>query len=175
MNIELLKSLLPPPPEPIAVPSQSDIGSFEQQFTKLPTDFVDFLQSYGTGSIDNFIWIFNPASKNPNLNLANQIKLQLQTFRELVFQQLEPSPYKLFPEKEGLLPFAITDNGNVLFWKTVGDPNQWSVVVAASRAPKYEEYNLCITDFISKLLMKELHVGIFPDDFPSEQPIFSPA
>lgn len=164
-----------PPARPVEPPTSADMDVFESEFARLPSDFVSFLETYGTGAVDNFIWIFNPASKNPNLNLLKQAKVQLNTFREIRAQEKGQVPYPLFPEEGGLLPFGITDNGDVLFWKTSADPQQWTIVIADSRAPEYEEHQLALTDFLLKLLDGELSSGIFPDDMPSENPMFEPA
>lgn len=174
MSIDSLKTVLPTPSAPIEYFESRDLTAFENEFTRLPPDFSEFLKYYGTGVIDGFIWIFNPSSKNPHLNLFRQAKLQLDIFRELRARGNEPKDYSLFPEPDGLLPFGITDNGDVLFWKTTGKPSEWNVVVAESRTPKYEEYSLNMTQFLSRLLTKQLSVAAFPADVPSESPTFTP-
>lgn len=38
----------------------------------LPLDYKKFINKYGTGSINDFIWILNPFSENENLNLIKK-------------------------------------------------------------------------------------------------------
>lgn len=49
----------------------------------LPDDYKDFLREYGSGRVGQFLWIFNPFSKNENLNLERQVRLQAAVLREL--------------------------------------------------------------------------------------------
>lgn len=35
---------------------------------RLPNDFKEFISIYGGGAVDNFVWVLDPFSKNPNLN-----------------------------------------------------------------------------------------------------------
>lgn len=39
----------------------------------LPLDYKKFINKYGTGSINDFIWILNPFSENENLNLIKKV------------------------------------------------------------------------------------------------------
>ena len=174
MNIDNLVKILPPPEIPREVPSLRDIVSFESKIAKLPSDYISYLKHYGTGSADNFICIYNPVSKNIYLNLFERIQVQLEALREIREFEGDKFPYAIFPEKDGLLPFGATDNGDFLCWKTNADQAHWKVVVAEARAQNYEEYDMGIAEFLHKILKKEIRVNIFPEDFPSEQPRFFP-
>jgi hypothetical protein len=59
-------------------------------------------------------------------------------------------PYPLFPEAGGLLPVAITDNGDTIHWLTNGPPDEWTIVVQDSRAPECEAYDMAFTDFLAR-------------------------
>ena len=175
MTLEALHLLMPPPEHPVGVPTDSDFArAVDLGVAGFPRDFVAFLASYGTGCIDQFIWIFSPGSKNKNLNLLYQIPLQLGVLRELRAEGDEKCPYSVFPQREGLLPFGITDNGDVLYWKTAQASADWRIVVAESRGPTFEEFEGTMTEFLIAVLMKRHRVGAFPEDFPSAQPKFSP-
>ena len=173
MSIERLINVLTPPSSPLEIPSEDEWRKFQLESTKLPGDYIEFIRKFGTGCIDDFIWIFNPSSKNEDLNLQNQIVKQLDALRGLGFGG-EPIPFSLFPDRGGLLPFGVTDNGDVLFWKTKGDPSAWSIVIGESRSSNYEEYNLGISDFLAAILAAEIASAIFPTDFPSNYPKFIP-
>jgi hypothetical protein len=171
-ELDYLKQILPPPTAPLELPSDAIWAECESELIRMPTDFKEFLESYGTGAIDGFLWIFNPASKNPNLNLVLQVKRQLSALSHLLREKAESRVYAVFPEDGGLLPFGITDNGDVLFWRTLGSPENWSVVVGESRAPEYNEYKRTMTGFLTSILSKQEVVPVFPQDFPNSPPLF---
>ncbi|WP_170161229.1 SMI1/KNR4 family protein [Methylocaldum marinum] len=167
--------ILLPPQSPVDVPSNDDWRLVEQKFGGVPADFRWFVDCYGSGRIDNFLFTFNPASRNPHLNLFTQVDLQLDALRELRSGRTEVVPYSLFPEPHGLLPFALTDNGDVLYWITEGSPNQWRVAINDSREPEWEEYSWTLSELLVRLLTKKARSSIFPKDFPSERPSFEPS
>ena len=163
---------MPPPTNPVEVPSDKDWINVESQFGfDLPEDYKNFIQAYGSGRICKFMWIFNPVSKNENLNLEDQIKLQLDVLSELQ-EYGEVLPFKLYPEAGGLLPFGVTDNGDVLFWQTIGQPRDWQVIVNEARSPEWAIYHMSMSEFLFKILQKELICDIFPTSFPRDLPIF---
>jgi len=162
-----LKNILPTPLETTEQPSEAEWAECEAKLTRLPPDYKSFLEDYGTGCIDGFIWIFNPSSQNPNLNLLVQVKRQLSALDELIQQKTESKIYPLYPEIAGLLPFGITDNGDVLFWKTMGTPGN-------SRSPEYQEFQISMTSFIASVLNGTKRVAAFPEDFPNSSPSFKP-
>lgn len=173
MSIEPLLSVLSPPSAALEVPSDEEWRETQGRLTRLPSDYRDFLRIYGSGSVDNFIWIFNPSSGNENLNLCRQVADQLDVLHELKATG-ELVPFPLFPDAGGLLPFGVSDNGDVLLWKTKGDPCDWTVVVSEARCPNYEEYSQSMSDFLASVLAGKTVSAIFPDDFPSKHPRFAP-
>jgi hypothetical protein len=172
MSVIDLAKLITPPSSPNEVPQQHEWPQIEAQLgTSLPADYKDFVSLYGTGKIDNFLWIFNPSSQNENINLATQFRVQLSALSELQAYG-EVLPYKLFPEPDGVFPFAITDNGDVLYWKTSGSPDTWTVLVNEARSPDWEAFDLVMTVFLSKVLSRQIHPRAFPNVFPSSAPAF---
>src|SRR5262249_44977111 len=102
-----------------------------------------------------------------------QLTVQLDALRKLR-QTTEPDmPYPIFPEPGGVIPWGVTDNGDVCYWKTgLADPNTWTVVVNESRGPDWEHFKGTMTEFLSAVVSR-IHVcSIFPDDFPSGTPEF---
>lgn len=164
-----LRFLLPPPIKHQELPTENDWLAIERAFCPLPSDFKAFVSQYGTGSIGGFIWIFNPASRNEHLNLTTQIVTQLRALHDLTSLGL-----KGFPEVGGILPFGITDNGDVLAWKVLGSPDSWRVVVVDSRAPRYSEFEVGFSRFIGGVLERAFACRLFPSDFPSSHVTFHP-
>lgn len=172
MSVNDIIAIMSPPSTPFEVPAKGQWLNVESQLgTALPDDYKEFVQVYGTGSVDNFLWIFNPVSKNENINLLAQIKTQLAVLIELQSYG-ETIPYKLFPAEGGLLPFAITDNGDVLFWQSVGDPNDWTVLVNEARSPEWAVFDMPMSKFLFEILSRRRGCNIFPKSFPRTPPIF---
>ncbi|MBI5722446.1 MAG: SMI1/KNR4 family protein [Planctomycetes bacterium] len=169
MNEKRIQILLACPEMVRELPSPEDWASVECKWCRLPADFKAFVSDYGTGCIDNFVWVFNPASQNENLNLSQQITQQLTAFKGT-----ETLGLSLFPTKEGILPFGMTDNGDLLAWKVTGQADAWPVVIIDSRVPDYQEFEMGFSDFMYVILTKEVVCRIFPTDFPSDHPAFVP-
>ena len=83
--------------------------------TELPPDYKVFINTYGTGSIDSFLWVLNPFSSNKHLNLLDQLSTTLDAFRVFQKDSGVELAYPLYPLKGGLIPWAASDNGDVLF------------------------------------------------------------
>jgi hypothetical protein len=174
MSIDRLKTLLPLPTERPPKHEPEAWASVERTLTPLPADYKDFIDEYGPGYVSEFIWVLSPFIENEYYNLMRQTELQLGALRELKAKHKNEVPYDLFPAKGGLLPFALTDNGDVLYWKTDGEPASWSVAVNASRDPECEEFRTDMTDFLADIITRKRACRIFPNDFPSGPPTFQP-
>lgn len=162
MNLTLL---VPPPAMPRE--AEGEWLNAEQELSALPSDYKELIRVYGTGCFDDFIWVLNPFSEQKHLNLLEQVRLARRAYESLRDEFHEPQPFQFFPEKAGLLPFAITDNGDYLNWRTEGMPDQWCVVVSAGREPEYEVFDCSASKFLEGVLSGSLACKIFPADFPS--------
>jgi len=96
----------------------------EGRLGKLPETYKDFVNGFGAGSIDNFIWIYIPFVENQNLELLQQIPVHERTLRALKEDHNYWLPFNVEAEPGGLLPFGITDNGDGLYWLMEGDPDE---------------------------------------------------
>lgn len=170
--LEQIRSILHVPSDPTEVPPSCGWDALEGRMgTALPQDYKLFIHEFGSGRIDRFLWIFNPFSANPYLNLEHALKTQTAALSELRTYG-EEIPFACFPESEGILPFAITDNGDVLYWITAGSPCHWTVIVNEARGPEWQHFKMPFSEFLAGLLIKRISCEVFPDDFPSESPKF---
>lgn len=146
-----LKDNFPIPTKPhCAVSSQEKWSDIEKKSgIQLPTDYKVFIGVYGTGIVGDFINLFNPFSTYKPFNLLNNVERTLKIQRE--FQEQEGLS-RYYPPTGEVLPFADTYNGDTLFWKTEGDPDNWTVYIQAVRSPRYEQYAMNMTDFFIELL-----------------------
>ena len=136
---------------------------------KLPTDYKMFINEYGVGSINDFLWILNPFTQNSNLNLIKKGKEIIEAYDISKNKFPEYFVHEVFPRKGGLLPCAITDNGDEIYWLTSNAVDEWHIIVYESRASEYYEYNMGLIEFLYKILVKEIECLAFPDDFPGEK------
>jgi hypothetical protein len=166
-----LRKLLPPPNQAQERPTKDHWVEIESLGGTLPSDYHQFVEVYGSGCIDEFIWIFNPVANNKNINFSCQAEKQLDALREVNAFGLEASMI-LFPEPSGLLPIGITDNGDVIVWQTKETPEDWIVGVLPSRNSPVLLFERNLTGFISGLLERAIVCQVFPHDFPSDEPRF---
>ncbi|BBB68712.1 hypothetical protein UNDYM_4459 [Undibacterium sp. YM2] len=175
MSIDYLYHLLTPPSKPLESPYDAEWSSIEARLgAELPSDYKEFIHAYGSGQIDDFLWILNPFSSNDNLNLEKQIFLQRQVLEELI-NFGEVLPFKSFPNLNGLLPFGITDNGDLLFWKTGENSASWTVVINGARSTEWEVFTLSMSRFLEAVLNGTLDCNTFPRNFPGTSPLFKSA
>ena len=73
-----------------------------------------------------------PGAANQELALEVHANRQLRALREVG----EVVPYEI----DRLLPWAITDNGDVLFWRVEGEPVDWTVVINEGRGPEWHAF-----------------------------------
>ncbi|MDE1186003.1 MAG: SMI1/KNR4 family protein [Pantoea sp.] len=173
MTISHLKNILIPPH------SQNENGAGETwplidgQIT-FPTDYIEFIESYGTGRIADFIAILNPFTKNEDINFFEQKKLILEDFNYLINEDSSYYKYNLYPNKGGLLPVGITDNGDYLFWVVFDaeKSDEWGTAIIASRSPDVEYFNEKITSLLLGVLDKKIKPASFPDAFPYKKITF---
>ncbi len=136
--------------------------------TELPSDYKEFINEYGTGSINNFLWILTPFDEDEYMNLFIRGQEIIKAYTESKINEPEYFEHNVFPIKGGILPWGYTDNGDELYWLTEGNCDEWKIVVYESRSSDFYEYNMGIVQFIYELISKKIICPAFPDDFPGD-------
>jgi hypothetical protein len=166
MLIDQLTKLVPPPPHPLERGQPATWDDVEARLgTPLPDDYKALINTYGTGSFNDFLYVFNPFASNRYRNLFALKDDILSAYA--VSQHNFPDDFldPEFPAAGGLLPWARTDNGDEFYWKTEGSPDTWSIVVIESRNAAQYRYHLTTTDFLVRLLSGTLEPKVFEDVF----------
>jgi len=176
MSIDSLLRLIPPPEDPAEAALSGQWAPVEAQLgLTLPADYKAYIQRYGTGCFGDFLWPFNPISKNKNLNLFDQIRIRLKEAVEDAARvgaaSLYP-PFNHYPQPGGLLPWGCTDNGDTLFWLTSLESGSWPIVIYECRAPEYDRFDGDMTEFIADVMFGRYHCPIFPENFSDVQTTF---
>jgi len=158
---------LAPTPSNLIEPGHTEAWpDIEAEFgTGLPTDFKEIIDRYGVGRFGNYIYLFNPFGSNqPTYKQWAGDLLQDYLTHQTKWPDLTAS-FSAFPEPGGLLPWGYTKNASWLLWKTVGEPDQWPLVLLDADLTKWaSEYEMTISTFLSEWLLENVIVEFFPDD-----------
>jgi len=174
MVIDELLSLLPRPAQPHEQGTAAKWGAVTSKLGgPLPTDYMQFIDHYGSGIINGCLTVFNPFSANPGVNLLDQVFVQLSALRELRTSYPGDFPFPLFFEPGGLLPWAASEDGDVFCWSTHGASGIWEVVTVP-RSDSPERFKLSMTQFLAQGLIGELKSSALPLRFASGTHSFEP-
>lgn len=143
--------------------------------TALPTDYKRFIETYGTGRIADFLVILNPFTANRHIDLIDHALHDPEGMSLLKDEHPGHDRFDRFPVPGGILPFAITDNGDTFYWKTSPSPDRWPVLVYESRGPDHDMFDGPMTTALAALLSGAVRSRIFPSGFPGPAPSFVPA
>lgn len=70
----------------------------------------------------------------------------------------------IFPAPGGLLPVGHTINGDSIWWRVKGPPEEWSIFVQETRSPEYQEFRGSLATFLERLVSGSLKIEFFPDE-----------
>jgi hypothetical protein len=134
----------------------------------LPTDFVQLSESYPRLVIDDYLAVMCPSQGNEQ-GFVRGIREDLIAL-DAIDTTLVSGTYLPYPAEGGLLPWGSTPDGDVLYWRTVGEsPDEWTVVVAP-RDYEWHEFDLGLTGYLAGLISGEVPPDGLPSDFPGDCP-----
>jgi hypothetical protein len=163
--LEQLRELLPPPADPVEPGRRDGWAVIEGALgTGLPSDFKAFTELYGSGKVDDFLYLFNPFADRQDGSLLFEKDRVLEGYRQTRARYPERLPLPAFPEPGGVLPLGRTDNGDELYWVTQGQPDQWPVALLESRAGRQEVHPMPVTRFLAALAANQLTSRVLPED-----------
>jgi hypothetical protein len=163
--LQRLRQLLPPPADPVEPGRPDGWPAVEAALgTGLPADFKAFTELYGSGTVDDFLYLFNPFTAGEDGNLLVEKDRVLAAYHQTRARFPERLALPPFPEEGGVLPLGRTDNGDELYWVTDGQPDGWPVVLLESRAALQEVHPMPVTGFLAALAANQLTSRILPTD-----------
>ncbi|HUS18079.1 MAG TPA: SMI1/KNR4 family protein [Terriglobales bacterium] len=167
--IESLKLIIPPPSLPVEC--EGDWEALEAILGfEAPSDYREFIASYGSCLLDELIAPLNPFSANKYWNLLERAKELCDALRQLQSESQAELPLAVYPAKDGLFPWGFTTNGDVLYWLQIGAPSEWTTVVNADRDSEFEIYRGGMGAFLAATFGRQHTSRVFPEEFPSSQP-----
>jgi hypothetical protein len=165
MAIADLMKILSRPVKPVEAGSSSDWLEIEQDLgINLPQDYKDFINAYGSGQVAEFLWIYNPFSKEYQDSISTALDWVREEREDWDEEFQGPFPYSIYPDHGGLFPWGRIDNADCLYWQTKGEPDKWTVVVYEPRGIKFEHFEESMTSFLIKLLSERIRTRILPTD-----------
>jgi hypothetical protein len=171
--LERLRQLLPPPADPVEPGRPDGWAEVEAALgTQLPGDFKAFTELYGSGMVDDFLYLFNPFAAGQDGNLLVEKDRVLAAYRQTRARFPDRLSLPPFPEEGGVLPLGRTENGDELYWVTERDPDGWPVALLEARAALLEVYPMPVTGLLAALAANQLTSRVLPDDVlgrPSHQ------
>lgn len=174
-DLDRLGLTLKPPTAPSEAPDQRRWHLVQEALgIVLPNDYREFLELYGTGRIGNFLWIFNPFSGNPHLNLITQRDVRLDAHRAFRSKFPKAVPFALFPEANGLFPFGATENGDVMFWGTAGGFIANHIILYDGRCDGFERFSCSTVGFLLEVFEGRISSDILPADLAARGRHFHP-
>lgn len=118
-----LEPLLPPRDPP---PPAVDWDAVAERLgTALPGDYRELCERWGRVRVDRYVTVEAPADDDES-GLVGFVRWSLAHGRDL--RDDGHWDGALWPEPGGLLPWGFTAEGTSLFWRTEGEPDDWTVV-----------------------------------------------
>lgn len=171
---KLLQDVLIKPDEVYNTGSKEMWEEFEGETSiHFPDDYKELISTYGTGGIGDFLWFLTPFAEDENVNYTERADVLLEAYQTSKGNSPEYFPFNVYPEENGLLPWGYTENGDELYWKTGAAFEDWEIVVYESASPDYYSYKMSLSEFLYKIITKELECDIFPDDLFEEEVIYT--
>lgn len=171
---EDLTAVLPRPDNPVELATAESWGPIVDTLGfALPVDYMQFIETYGSGSINDFIWVFNPFSATRTVNFVAQFTRILGALRTLKEEAPSKVPFPLMYEHGGLLPWGMTTPGDMLCWRTTGATGEWTTV-AYTRNVGCAEYKVPMTGYLTNMLRGSFGAPVISRDFAAQAPTFTP-
>lgn len=168
MTIEALIAVVAPPKKPVETPTAHEIKAAQAQLgLTLPSDYLQLQNVYGVGSFFDFLLPLNIATDNPHVSLLSHGLL----IAKVLTESRRPIPMPIFPTAGGLLPWAVTDNGDMICWLT---RREWPTVVLESRGPRFSTHRCSTTEFLTRLATGKLRSRVLPKEL-HENRYFTPS
>jgi hypothetical protein len=145
MAVSELIKIIPPPSVPRQVGASAEWQAVEDALgVRFPSDYREFVFTYGTGQIGGGYSVWNPFEGNKYVEHVRLICGYERDFRERFPHY---SPYRIYPDCPGFLPWGGDDNGNYYGWLTDGPPDRWPVLSHEIRGEGFRLHRCTMTGY----------------------------
>ena len=147
MSLDELTVLVPPPKRPKEVgPPKLWKHAEDELGIKLPKDYQEFVNAYGSGLFGGLYLVHTPYAKSPYLNLARYVEMMSEDLHSR-----EDVPFAIHPSRPGLLLWGHDENGNYYFWLTKGEPEKWPVVTESTRGTGFAMHKCSMIEYLLRI------------------------
>ncbi|MEV6317394.1 hypothetical protein [Streptomyces sp. NPDC051776] len=140
---------------------------------RIPTSHSRLIHAYGTGCFDEFMWIFADGAENKHLDITACTDETRSILRGKDAPRLREILNEYNAGPDDLVQWGVTDNGDLLTWVAVGNPDGWHTVVIQAGLLDFVLAPRSSTGVVLDLLTEALRIPFFPRDFPSTHSEFS--
>lgn len=128
---------------------QADLG------LSLPADYRAYVDEYGIGWVNRLVLVLHPTTRAAHLNLAKSAEEAADP--EALEMAESPPPHPVGLGLGRLLPCAVTETQDVVYWHTDGDdPDRWPVVFRDAEAYEWQRFDLSLVGFLLALCTGEI-------------------
>jgi hypothetical protein len=174
MAIAAVKKLVLPPKQPLQVGSLDEWRLAEQKLgLGLPSDYRDFVFTYGTGLFAGFYRVYNPFATGKSMSLLPAVKDTCEWRGKTRKEFPERVPYPIYPESGGILPWGNDENGHDYYWLTRGSPDAWIVLSDDVRGKGFAEHTCSMTEYLLAVLEGRI-APLCGDAFTTRDFVFEP-
>ncbi|MGK5642423.1 SMI1/KNR4 family protein, partial [Streptomyces sp. URMC 126] len=141
-----------------------------QMGTALPTDYKQLVDTYGGGVFDDAIWLLEPWCPNEFYDLITENEDRPDILAQL-WALGEPKPAVLEEDGNRVVAWALTENGDYLYWlvRPGQDPDEWTVMVKEGRGPLWESHPMGCAQFIEAALLTGSAQSEIFGDYPLDE------
>jgi hypothetical protein len=169
-NIEQLRHVLPE-----STPGGSkDWASITLKMgIELPRDYKEFVDTFGGGYIDDYLYVMEPDCPFEASDLVGFVEERAEAL-EYLWSSSEDKPRELTEPGDRLIAFAMSDNGEYVYWlaKAEQHPDDWTIMVNEARGEWWEHHDMSFTQFLLSSLTGEVRCEILSDSFPTSPHTF---
>jgi hypothetical protein len=136
---------------------------------ELPADYRRLVDEFGGGYLDDYLYLLEPRCRNPYYDLGEVRSERLEALQYL-WDRGEERPDELSVQAEAsVIPWATTDNGEVLYWLATpaAGPDDWVVMVNEARGPEWERFEVGCLEFLVGVLSGRIASDILSSRFPT--------
>ncbi|MCF2860201.1 SMI1/KNR4 family protein [Pseudoalteromonas sp. SMS1] len=142
-----------------------DFSKIEKSLkSTLPLDYKVLCETFADGFFLDRIRLLSPqmdgGQEKVNYEIASKLKLMEVNRKDFP----EFYNYCLFPEPKGLLTFALSDNGEYIFWVCNGRPEDWTIAVMSEDGHDLEFYNNNLIGFLIGLAEGHIITSILVEE-----------
>ena len=170
-----LAAVMPPPAleQRHPVPQPAEWTAVEEALGRaIPADYTAFMAEWGPGGIGDFIRLFAPNGAFPAVRMPDATLGPVRSYETLKAHHPQTFTMPVFPQDGGLMPFAVTDNGDYLGWIVgPGGPETWPVGIWGEDEGVAEVFPMSFGPFIVELVKGELRPQAFPEDLWDNLPL----